>query len=109
MWPGTREASLSLSLLLRHQCLGHLELSLYGGPSSLWLGLWKFPSEKQEQSSPAGFTQGHGSKKCMGAREFCITGWAGAGRNPSSFTNYRVTLSKLVNFPRFKYLPQLKE
>ena len=83
MWPDTRKASLSLSWLLVH----HLELSLCGGPSSLWLGLWKFPREKWERSSPAGFIQGHGSYKCMGAWEFCITGWGvGRGRNPSSFT-----------------------
>lgn len=109
MWPDTCKASLSLSLLLVHQCFGHLELSLCGGPSSLWLGLWKFPSRKRERSSPAGFTQGHGSNKCMGAWEFCITGWGWGAEIPTLSHNYRVTLSKLVNFPRFKYLPQLKE
>ena len=37
-----------------------------------------------------------------------VGGWGGA-EIPALSRNYRVTLSKLVNFPRFKYLPQLKE
>ena len=42
-------------LVFVHQCFGHLELSLSGGPGSFWLGLWKFPSGEAGAEFPSRF------------------------------------------------------